>query len=411
MHDDLTDYLDALQQGQRYRSEAVLKKGSGEVTERVHLILADGSERGPFIRKRIDVDSGLGNAYERIWDAQQAGKRFVHVPRLVEYGLDAGQREIVMECVAGDTLEETVRDPSFSKERAATLAILLCDAVMELHENFEPPLIHRDLKPLNVIVSSENLTLIDFGIARTFDKAADRDTRSFGTRGYAPPEQFGYGQTDERSDVYALGMLVAFCFLREDPSRELIEVGFADERIPEALRPVLTRATEFDPRARYQHVCELREEARYAIESISRVPASSEGRDAKDAPSDAGASSGAPGKGLSARVPRGLGIAWNVLVLVFWSFLFLVAMGMMILPGDNEQLTSFGARVACYLGIFGVGFGCVAYAILDKRGLRTRNRLFRRVPWYIESGAFLLAGFLIMMLSAALASFLQGLFS
>ena len=62
-----------------------------------------------------------------------------------------------------------------------------CDALSELHESFDPPISHRDLKPSNVILSQGALTLIDFGIARSYDAEADVDTHRFGTRAYAPP--------------------------------------------------------------------------------------------------------------------------------------------------------------------------------------------------------------------------------
>ena len=242
MDDDLATYLDALARGECYRVDAVLKESALEMTERVFLIVADGTERGPFIRKRMKIESGLGEAYERLWRAQKAGKRFMHLPSIVECGVDGDDRIVIMEHVDGATLDELVQNSSYTDGAALTISGLLCDAVMELHECFDPPMIHRDLKPENVIISPSNLTLIDLGIARTFDKDAERDTRSFGTRGYAPPEQFGYGQTDERSDIYALGMLIAYCFLREDPERRLVESEFADRRIPESLRPVLACA-------------------------------------------------------------------------------------------------------------------------------------------------------------------------
>lgn len=260
MDDDLTTYLDTIERGECYRVDAMLKESALESTERVYLIVADGTERGPFIRKRMKTESGLGEAYERLWQAQKAGKRFMHLPRIMECGVDGDDRVVIMEYVAGKTLDELVDDPGYTDESAAVIAVLLCDAVMELHECFDPPMIHRDLKPANVIISSSNLTLIDLGIARTFDKDAARDTRSFGTRGYAPPEQFGYGQTDERSDIYALGMLIAYCFLREDPERRLVESEFADERIPESLRPTLARATAFDPGRRYGSVRAMKDD-------------------------------------------------------------------------------------------------------------------------------------------------------
>lgn len=92
------------------------------------------------------------------------------------------------------------------------------------------PVIHRDLKPSNIIVSGvryaadagmtfSSLVIIDLGIARVWRDGADADTVKFGTRSYAPPEQFGFGQTSVRSDIYALGALLFFCLTGTDLNR------------------------------------------------------------------------------------------------------------------------------------------------------------------------------------------------
>ncbi|MBO4352381.1 MAG: protein kinase, partial [Eggerthellaceae bacterium] len=228
MSDDLSRYLDSLERESRYRVEAVLKESDFETTQRV--FLADGgAERGPFIRKFIKRDKGLGVAYERIYEAQLAGRTFKHMPSILECYPHDENTVVVMEFVEGETLQDLVYRLDPSVELAQAVFPPLCDAVRELHESFDPPLIHRDLKPSNVIVSFDSaednmvlqfdktsstqckVTIIDFGIAREYDEEALEDTAHFGTRDFAPPEQFGYGQTSESSDVYALGLLLFFC--------------------------------------------------------------------------------------------------------------------------------------------------------------------------------------------------------
>ena len=84
-------------------------------------------------------------------------------------------------------------------------AIQLCEALDYLHSR-QPPIIFRDMKPSNVMVTNTGLVkLIDFGIARTYKVGKKRDTVAMGSENYAAPEQWGKGQTDARSDVYALG--------------------------------------------------------------------------------------------------------------------------------------------------------------------------------------------------------------
>ena len=148
------------------------------------------------------------------------------------------RRIVVMEHVRGETLAEAVyrRDPSVALAREVFPP--LCDAVSELHEGFDPPLIHRDLKPSNVMLAPGGLALIDFGIARSFNEGAETDTRHLGTRAYAPPEQFGFGQTDERSDVYALGLLLYFCLTERTPdARGAREGATLARRCPRRCEP------------------------------------------------------------------------------------------------------------------------------------------------------------------------------
>ena len=108
------------------------------------------------------------------------------------------------------------------------------------------------------MVSCGGLSLIDLGIAREYKGDATTDTHHFGTRAYAPPEQFGFGQTTVRSDVYALGMILYFCLVEQTPDAVVRERGFFDPRIPDPVRLVLMRATEFDPALRYKNVRELK---------------------------------------------------------------------------------------------------------------------------------------------------------
>ena len=139
----------------------------------------------------------------------------------------------------GETLADIVyrNDPSISLAR--DVFPRLCDAVGELHEGFDVPLIHRDLKPSNIMLSRDSMTIIDLGIARAFKEESDEDTRHFGTRAYAPPEQFGFGQTDVRSDVYALGMLLYFCLTEKTPDAKARREGYASEHVPEPMRQVI----------------------------------------------------------------------------------------------------------------------------------------------------------------------------
>ncbi|MBQ7479401.1 MAG: protein kinase [Selenomonadaceae bacterium] len=109
-------------------------------------------------------------------------------------------------------------------------------------------IIHRDIKPSNLLVEKDGtLRLIDFDAVRHVKEGAGEDITRLGTKGYAPPEQFGYGQTDARSDIYALGMTF----------KHLLPADYAG-----FLRPVLRKCTAMDPGDRYQSMGELAESVR-----------------------------------------------------------------------------------------------------------------------------------------------------
>src|SRR5260370_14690351 len=114
-----------------------------------------------------------------------------------------------MEFIDGSTLEDLLdrNGHPFSERRVLGWARQLCDVLEYLHSQ-QPPVIFRDMKPGNVMLSrSGRIKLIDFGIARLFrSSSGSQDTQLLGTPGFAPPEPYGSAQTDERSDIYSLAM-------------------------------------------------------------------------------------------------------------------------------------------------------------------------------------------------------------
>ena len=273
MNDELQQQLDSLARDECYRVDSVLKNSQLERTERVFFVGQNGSEQGPYIRKYFDCEAGLGGAYRRILDAQCQGARFLHLPRIFDCYSVGEQDAVVMECVPGKTLADVVYECDPSVELAKRLFPEVCDAICELHERFDPPLIHRDIKPSNFMVEGNAVFVIDLGIARTFDADATTDTKHFGTRAYAPPEQFGYGQTDERSDVYALGMLLFYLLCEETPEVNHIAQVLATHNEPSVLRDVVLQAVSFDPADRFRSVKAL---ARAFDSSIAVVQQSSD---------------------------------------------------------------------------------------------------------------------------------------
>lgn len=138
------------------------------------------------------------------------------IPKMLGVWEYNGRSFLVREYFSGDDLYTYVRKYGpLNKERLSAITLRLCDILSYLHAQ-DPPVIHRDVKPENIILSGgDEVKLIDFGIARNFrqDKEStenDKDTRIAGTKPYMAPEQFGSEQTDSRADIYSLGVVMIY---------------------------------------------------------------------------------------------------------------------------------------------------------------------------------------------------------
>ncbi|MGH2507683.1 MAG: protein kinase domain-containing protein, partial [Ktedonobacteraceae bacterium] len=132
-----------------------------------------------------------------------------NLPRIYEQFTDGGRWYLVMDFIEGETLEEymfKVAGGKLSVDKVLSIGIQLCTVLEYLH-NRQQPVIFRDLKPANIMLTSlGHIYLIDFGIARHFKPGQSKDTSALGSTGYAAPEQYGKSQTTPRADIYSLGV-------------------------------------------------------------------------------------------------------------------------------------------------------------------------------------------------------------
>lgn len=256
---EIAQMIEKLEQNDPYELDEVIKESEIERTELVHL------SGGPkIIRKYISCESNHSLEYLNLVEVESP-----YLPRIFEAYAVGDQFVVLMEHLDGPTLRELVGEHSGLHPRTVIdKAIDVCLAANALHTSTSAPIIHRDINPSNVICCSDGAKLIDFGIARTYKKGRTHDTIRFGTLGYAPPEQFGYAQTDIRTDVYALGMLMYFMLTNTDPEADWYRKIFEDERIPSDLKFIIGRCTKLDPADRYPDVLSLifdLEKARHAF--------------------------------------------------------------------------------------------------------------------------------------------------
>ena len=171
-------------------------------------------------------------------------------PEVIYCAEDEASTIVVEEFINGESFEELLANKRYLTEaRVKALLLQLCDGLIMLHK---VGIIHRDIKPSNIILQAvgghDFVRLIDYDAARIVKEEQKEDTRLLGTKGYAPPEQYGYGQTDQRSDIYSLGITF----------KEML-----GENYNGWLRPILQKCTEVDARSRYQSVADLKKALLY----------------------------------------------------------------------------------------------------------------------------------------------------
>ncbi len=169
------------------------------------------------------------------------------LPRYIRQYRNERMLCVVREYIEGEPLNDYARERQLTEEEIVSICGQLCSVLSVLHSQ-TPPIIHRDIKPENIIIRPGGAAvLIDFDIARTFKQASGNDTVCFGTRGYAPPEQYGYGQTDARTDIYAFGVLLRWLVTGSDQPNPNVTIN------PD-LQTVIDRCTAFAPEDRYADI-------------------------------------------------------------------------------------------------------------------------------------------------------------
>lgn len=252
-----------LEKDEAYRVERVLASSEVGSTE---IVSRSGIERlgeGPLVRKRIKRDVANAEVFSRLSTMGGA-----HLPRVVEAYDLPDQLVIVREYVYGASLAACVSEAGRMGEAAAAGVVAdVCDAIAALHEQ---GIVHRDVSPKNVILSPRGAVPIDLGIARTYVEGAQRDTTRLGTWGFASPEQYGFAQTDVRSDVYSVGCLFGYMLTGVTPDADAYEAILSDATVvrPE-LRIIVEKACSFEPSERYQSAGALRDAVLRAVPDAS----------------------------------------------------------------------------------------------------------------------------------------------
>lgn len=153
---------------------------------------------------------------------------------------------IVREYIVGKPLHQYIAENNPARKDIVGICLQLCDILIYLHQQ-EQPVIHRDIKPQNIIVEPDGaISLIDFDISRVYHADTKTDTQFIGTREYAPPEQYGFSQTDCRADIYSLGVVMGWLLTGETDAVEVVRRLGHDRLVG-----VYKKCTAFSPENRF----------------------------------------------------------------------------------------------------------------------------------------------------------------
>ncbi|MBS7526924.1 protein kinase [Fusibacter paucivorans] len=168
------------------------------------------------------------------------------IPKIIDIETDHDRTIIIEEFINGKTLNTYIsEDEHFTEKKLLDLFLKTCRVLSYIHAQI-PAIIHKDIKPENIMVNDNgDVKLIDFGSARQFNENKSSDTMLLGTHGYAAPEQYGFKQTDQRTDIYSLGIT-----MNEVINQSQMTVG-------KPLKKIILKCIEVDPDQRFQSVDEI----------------------------------------------------------------------------------------------------------------------------------------------------------
>jgi serine/threonine protein kinase len=189
-----------------------------------------------------------------------AGLSHPNLPKVIDFFTENGKHYLVEELIDGLPSSEVLeKSHSFDEYRLLNWAVQICDLLEFLHNN---NIIYRDLKPGNIMIDkNEKVYLVDFGIARFFQGGKSKDTVIIGTPGFASPEHYGRGETDQRSDIFSFGATLHYMTTGVDPADKPFHFDIPFNVNPQVslqTGAIIMKCVELDPSRRYQTAAEVK---------------------------------------------------------------------------------------------------------------------------------------------------------
>ena len=190
-----------------------------------------------YVKKILDVYNR--DIYEYLYHHPAAG-----MPAIVCLCEEEGKLTVIEEFISGKSLQEKIEEKDLDREDIISFMMDLCAILEKLH-GARPAIVHRDIKPSNILITNYNrAVLLDFNAAKYFSSDSQEDTMLLGTKGYAAPEQYGFGSSSPQTDIYSLGVILKeMAGTLEEPAPDLLEIA--------------EKCTRLDPSGRFLNVHEL----------------------------------------------------------------------------------------------------------------------------------------------------------
>lgn len=200
------------------------------------------NRQAEFLRNEMEI-------MEKMADRKLSG-----IPKTYRIFEENGEVYLVREYIEGMSLAQMVlQKGGISEAEICRISRKICQTA-EQFQNPDEPMIHRDIKPENIVVTpGSEVVFIDFGTMRSYKKDGSRDTFVVGTRGTAAPEQYGYTQTDQRTDVYAIGQTMLYMVSESYEMNQLSECA-----VSRRMKKIIEKACSFEPDKRYGDAAQLR---------------------------------------------------------------------------------------------------------------------------------------------------------
>lgn len=192
-----------------------------------------------YVKKILDVYNS--QIYQYLYQNKMPG-----IPQIIDLYEDNNRLTVIEEYVSGSSLQEKMDANDISVTSIIHYMYELCEILESLH-SVSPPIVHRDIKPSNIMITNYgHVMLLDFNAAKYCAGINKSDTVLLGTKGYAAPEQYGFGSSTPQTDIYAIGILL----------KELVE------SLPEPtdkFSRIINTCTQMNPSDRFQSVSDLKQ--------------------------------------------------------------------------------------------------------------------------------------------------------